>query len=284
MRILSDSDVEVLDTYVQGHLTSMLFHSFINRKHASILIVGEPGVGKTNYAYYSIKTAYLLYLVYKAAGHNMLFAYRLNEEEKRRNLILAIDRLLYKNNYTVCFGRYCDAPDSIDMRLRDYVYVGAEDIENLSRLFDNRGELPEVLMLDDLLLKSTWLADSRLRLVYAFFKKLFAYHRAFARSIVFTAPSVHEYPKEIYSAVKHIKASTGYVEVTYTHYRIKPLRTVTLIEGRKEEYWRNVLDVAWSEKIPRKSIYAMPKWLEDTINERKRLIINELYERIRGKR
>ncbi|MGC8543395.1 MAG: hypothetical protein ACP5NQ_05600, partial [Vulcanisaeta sp.] len=256
----------------RAHLTKLIYEVFTDKRPAvNVVIVGMQGSGKSSYAYYALKTAYLM----KKARSYIL---------RSGSVLSGIEAYVRDHGIELCMHRQCDSPDAIDNELKDFVYVGYDDYERLRDLIlrITGGDSMEVpaLFLDDLLLKDSYFLGGLHRNVYVAFKKLYALHRSVADIMIMTAPSIHYLSKEFKTAAMRIESHRKFDAVEFTHYYLKTIPMIRYVYGKRLEWRRRVLDVAWVDRTPTKSKYGMPMWLEGMINERKRQVLRDAFSKI----
>ena len=264
---------EAFEHYAGLALPMQLYKAFIGRSDLSgFAIVGRAGVGKTNYAYYSIKTAYMLYLCHSRG--------------------ISIDDTKACWDYVtrvhgdICFGRRCEKPDGVDAKLRDFVFVGNEDIDRLTNLLEEvlaKGRKPlPVLFLDDLALKHLYQLGGRYKELYVHLKRIYQYRRAIARTVVVTAPSKDDLVS-VFSDFIFVYGNSNGSESWFIRWAVlKGKVTLKYHFGEFIDTYKTFYDIAWNDVIPRRSIFAMPRWLEDMINERKRAVLLDSIRQLRS--
>jgi len=99
---MDEGSREVLQTYAKLNLPHLVARTLSNNRPFLLAsIVGEQGVGKSTYAYYSVKVGLMAYLC-KPHGINLF------QEPERCAAHL-------EGNYgELCLTRECDKPDELD--------------------------------------------------------------------------------------------------------------------------------------------------------------------------
>ena len=257
---------KVFEYYAGLSFPHQIRNAFFGRTDLSgFAIVGRAGVGKTNYAYYSIKVGYMLSLCH---GHGISFG-----DTK------ACWDYVTKVHGDICFGRNCEEPDEIDEKLKDFVFVGNEDINRLTsvlrKMLDNDEKPLPILFMDDIALKHLYQLGGRYKELYVYLKRIYQYRRAIARTVVVTAPSKDDLVS-VFTDFIFIYGNTDGVRIRFIRWAAKKAKVTLSYEmGQFIETYRTFYDIAWEDVIPRRSIFAMPRWLEDLINRRKRAVIRD---------
>ncbi len=145
---MDENSIEVFAHYLDNSsLASLIFITLIgNRPFVSATIVGQPGIGKTSYAYYALKTAII---------RTLCHSHGINDPEQ------CID-YVEKNYGEICMNRYCDKPDGVDMEYRWMYYTGIEDLKrflsDMRELIEHVSKLKRkpIMFLDDLVSRKAY--------------------------------------------------------------------------------------------------------------------------------
>jgi hypothetical protein len=271
---VDEESKEVLLTYAKLNLPHLVARTLSNaRPFLLVSIVGEQGVGKTTYAYYSVKVGLMAYLC-KPHGVNLF------EEPER------CASHLERNYGELCLTRECGEPDELDKTYGVDIYTGPR---GLKELFDTvgfiagyvkrcvlgelrgteyctemakDGERRKVLFLDDLLARTAYHMGAKYRRAYAALRELIRLARAVGKVVVLTAPAKEYLPPEVPKEGEFIVAKYGYGERRFTR-----MHTATFEDG--SGYLRKRLVVKYADAAPAKAAFGMPKWLEEEITKRK---------------
>jgi len=129
---MDEESKKVLQTYAKLNLPHLVARTLSNaRPFLLVSIVGEQGVGKSTYAYYSVKVGLMAYLC-KPHGINLF------EEPER------CASHLERNYGELCLTRECGKPDELDKTYEIDIYTGPR---GLSALFGAVHRLVEVAMM-----------------------------------------------------------------------------------------------------------------------------------------
>jgi hypothetical protein len=242
-----------------------------SRSFFSAAVVGSPGIGKTSYTYYSLKAALIRALCH---GNHV----NSNPEECIKYI---------ESNYgELCFNRYCAKPDPIDEKYRFVYYTGIDD---LKRFLSDARELlnhPEVLgrrrlilFLDDLVSKSAYQLGGEMRELYTAFKEVFRLIRLASGVVLMTAIHRNYFPDEVLANSEFVVARLGYDEVLFERWTYARFYKHWFGDG----FYFKALKPLWEDKIPRRSIFGLPTWLEKEINERKVHTLKSVLDRVLNK-
>ncbi len=247
----------------------------------NVLVVGRQGTGKSTYAYYSFKVAYLHN---KAYGHIVRARKRIGYSDDVKVEFTGIKEYVNDNNLRVCLHANCDSMDDIDKELHQYMFV---DYEDYPRLYDvlisvvkNR-EPPPFLFLDDMIIKGITTLGGYYRRIYQYMNKLYAFFRAVSRVIIVTAPAKDFVPKTILQSAYRIESYVqSFNTLAYVHYSLMSIPRIIFTGGKAYEYVKKAQKFEWRDEIPKKAIFRMPRWLEVAIDDRKRRILIEDLENL----
>jgi hypothetical protein len=249
-----------------------------NRPFLLVSIVGEQGVGKSTYAYYSVKVGLMAYLC-KPHGINLF------KEPERCAAYL-------EGNYgELCLTRECNKPDELDKIYGVDIYTGpqglrslfyaVEDVVKYAKFCTSGQELVEVgegvgvdcarlakdgerrrvLFLDDLLARTAYHMGAKYRRAYAALRELIRLARVVGKVVVMTAPAKEHLPPEAPKEGEFIVAKYGYDERRFVR-----MQAAAFEDGG---YLRKRLVVKYADAVPAKAAFGMPKWLEEEITKRK---------------
>jgi hypothetical protein len=263
---------EVFSHYYDAKLTNLIYNALIgSRAFFSAAVVGSPGIGKTSYTYYSLKVALVRALCH--GNHiNSDFEECIEYIESRHG--------------ELCFNRYCTKPDAIDEKYRFVYYTGIDD---LKRFLSDARELlshPEilgkrrfVLFLDDLVSKSAYQLGGEMRELYTAFKEVFRLIRLASGVVLMTAIHRNYFPDEVLANSEFVVARLGYDEVLFERWTYARFYKHWFGDG----FYFKALKPLWEDKIPRRSIFGLPTWLEKEINERKVHTLKSVLDRVLNK-
>ncbi len=270
---MDERSKEVLQTYAKLNLPHLVARTLSNaRPFLLVSIVGEQGVGKSTYAYYSVKVGLMAYLC-KPHGINLF------EEPER--CVSHLERIYSE----LCLSRGCEK-DRLDEMYGVDIYTGPRGLRNLFITARNiaayakecaagelrgseycaemakDGERRKVLFLDDLLARTAYHMGKEYRRAYAALRELIRLARAVGKVVVMTAPAKEHLPPE---APKEGEFIVG-------RYGLSERRFVRMHVAHFEDgggYLRKRLVVKYSDAVPAKAAFGMPKWLEEEITKRK---------------
>jgi hypothetical protein len=277
---MDEGSKEVLQTYAKLNLPHLVARTLSNaRPFLLVSIVGEQGVGKSTYAYYSVKVGLMAYLC-KPHGINLF------EEPERCAAHL-------EGNYgEICLTRECGEPDQLDKIYEISIYTGPKGLrglfaaarniamyakfcaagERLVELRDNivmdcavlakDGERRKVLFLDDLLMRTAYHMGQKYRRAYAALRELIRLARVVGKVVVMTAPAREYLPPEVPKEGEFIVGRYGLSERRFVR-----MQAAAFEDG--SGYLRKRLVVKYADAVPAKAVFGMPKWLEEEITKRK---------------
>lgn len=239
------------------------------------VIYGAQGSGKTTYAYYSIKFAHLL----------NEYKHTLSEKTLPDALRVALKK------YDVCIGRDCKM-DQVDEEIRDYLIISENDYIRLLDIVDSvqRSNRPlPWIWIDDIMLNiEDFRAGGWRRALYVAMKTFIQFYRAVARHVVVTTTTPTQLPKLMrQTATSYIQAKRfpNCRDDVETHSCIRYMNYslyLVFVKDKDVGYvQKGIYNISWVDVMPYATgrgtgiSYAMPKWLEEEIDARKRKIIEE---------
>jgi hypothetical protein len=261
---MNEDQLDVYFTYWDLHATNLIYDALSGkRQFISILVLGEPGLGKTSYVYYSLKTAIAKYLCYRHGAP---------DPDSCLNLL--------SSKINVCWGRSCEQ-DDLDKKYEFVYYTGLSDIprfiNDVYAILGGNGDAQRrlrVMLLDDLVSKSLYNYGGELRRLYLAFKDLVRIMRTVSRVVLSTGTAPEYFPVEFLRISKVIIARRGFgstlFERKHTEYFTK------LWFGR--EYQFRALVHEFTDEVPWQKEFGLPTWLEQRIEERKRVTAKAIIE------
>jgi len=271
---MDEESKKVLQTYAKLNLPHLVARTLSNaRPFLLVSIVGEQGVGKSTYAYYSVKVGLMAYLC-RAHGINLF------EEPER------CASHLERNYGELCLTRECGKPDQLDEMYGADIYTGPRGLKNLFyaagfiATYAKRcvvgerrdveycaemakdGERRKALFLDDLLARTAYHMGAKYRRAYAALRELIRLARVVGKVVVMTAPAKEHLPPEAPKEGEFIVAKYGYDERRFVR-----MHAAVFEDG--SGYFRKRLVVKYADAVPAKAAFGMPKWLEEEITKRK---------------
>jgi hypothetical protein len=272
---MDEGSREVLQTYAKLNLPHLVARTLSNnRPFLLVSIVGEQGVGKSTYAYYSVKVGLMAYLC-KPHGINLF------EEPER------CAAHLERNYGEICLTRDCGRPDGLDAAYEVDIYTGPRGLRNLFITAENivtyakrcaaeeqqraatycgelakYGERRKVLFLDDLLARTAYHMGVKYRRAYAALRELIRLARVVGKVVVMTAPAKEHLPPEAPKEGEFIVGHFGLGERRFVRMQAAAFED-------KDGYLRKRLKVKFVDVVPAKAAFGMPKWLEEEITKRK---------------
>jgi len=271
---VDDKSWEVFSYYTDySQLASRLFDALIGVKQfCSVAVVGTPGIGKTSYLYYALKTALI-----HALCHNS-------------HVPGDIDNCIHyiEEHYgELCMYRGCGKPDSIDEKYRFIYYTGVGDLKRFLSDVNELLEHPEVLgrrrfvlFMDDMVSKSSYQLGGEMRELYQAFKEAFRLIRLASGVVLMTAIHKNYFPDEVLSNSEFVVGRLGYEEVLFERWTYARYYKKWFGDG----YYFRALKPLWEDHIPRKGIFGLPEWLEKEINERKIYTLKSVLDRVLEKK
>jgi hypothetical protein len=277
---MDEGSREVLQAYAKLNLPHLVARTLSNnRPFLLAAIVGEQGVGKTTYAYYSVKVGLMAYLC-KPHGINLF------QEPER------CAAHLERNYGELCLTRECGKPDELDKIYGVDIYTGPKGLRNLFTTAQNialyakmcttgeqlvmlhdgfgvncgelakDGERRKVLFLDDLLMRTAYHMGAKYRRAYATLRELLRLARVVGKVVIMTAPAREYLPPEVPKEGEFIVGRYGHGERRFVR-----MQAATFED--KDGYLRKRLKVKFVDAVPAKAAFGMPKWLEEEITRRK---------------
>ena len=268
--MMDEKSYEVFTHYYNNStLSSLIYRALVGtRTFFSAAVVGQPGVGKTSYGYYSLKTALM-----RALCHNS----HINDDAD------ACVKYIESQYGELCMQRDCEKPDAIDEKYRFMYYTGVGD---LKRFLADAKEIvshPEalggrrvVLFLDDLVSKSSYQIGGELRELYMAFKEAFRLIRLASGVVLMTAIHKNYFPDEALANSEFVVGRYGYDEILFerwTYARYKKL-------WYGDKFYFRALKPLWEDHIPKRAAFGLPVWLEKEIDERKIYTLKSVLDRI----
>jgi hypothetical protein len=269
---MDEGSLEVFRHYYEHSTLANLVYEALkgSRSFVSATIVGPPGVGKTSYAYYSLKTAIIRSLCHHAGvGKDVEACIKYVEDHYGE----------------VCMNRYCEKPDRVDQEYRWAYYTGVGDLRrflsDMRELIEHINELKRrpILFLDDMVSRKAYSLGGEMRDLYQAFKEAYRIIRVTSGVVLMTAIHKSYFPEEVMSTSEFINARYGYDEVIYERWVYA--RYMRYWFGDK--YWFKALKPKWVDTVPKRSIYGLPTWLESEVNERKVYTLKAVLDRVLNK-
>ena len=270
---MDEGSLEVFRHYYEHSTLANLVYEALkgSRSFVSATIVGPPGVGKTSYAYYSLKTAIIRSLCHHAGvGKD----------------VEACIKYVEGHYGEVCMNRYCTKPDGVDETYKWAYYTGVGDLErflsDMRELIEHINELKRrpILFLDDMVSRKAYQLGGEMRELYQLFKEAYRVIRATSGVVLMTAIHKSYFPEEAMSTSEFVVASWDYNAITYERWVYA--KYMKFWYGDK--YWFKALKPKWIDTVPRKAIYGLPEWLEKEVNERKLFTLKTLLDRALSKK
>jgi hypothetical protein len=257
--------------YEHSTLASLIYDALIGVKpFVSATIVGQPGVGKTSYAYYSLKTAIISALCHQS----------------RKNDLDQCVNHIEKNYGEICMNRYCKEPDGLDMEYRWMYYTGVGDLKrflnDMSELIEHVGELKRkpVMLLDDLVSRKAYSLGGEMRELYQVFKEAYRVIRVTSGVVIMTAIHKSYFPEEVVASSEFVYAKYGYDEILYERWVYAKYMKYWF----GDKYWFKALKPKWIDRVPQRAIFGLPEWLEKEVNERKIYTLKAVLDRVLNKK
>jgi hypothetical protein len=257
---MDEGSREVLETYAKLNLPHLAARTLSNaRPFLMVSIVGEQGVGKSTYAYYSVKVGLMAYLC-KPHGINLF-----KEPERCASHL--------EGNYgEICLTKECGGPDQLDKTYELDVYTGPRGLDGVfvaAATLARLGQKKKVLFLDDVLARTAYHLGPKYRAAYAALRELIRLARVVGAVVVMTAPTKEYLPPEVPKEGEFIVGHFGLSERRF-------VRMHAANYADRDGYLRKRLVVKYSDAVPAKAAFGMPKWLEEEITKRKRKAIIDI--------
>jgi len=266
---MDEASREVLMTYARLNLPHMVFRTLLGtRPFLAVTIVGQMGVGKSSYAYYSLKTGIMAYLCHPA-GINLF---------KEADRCIAYLESIHGE---LCMSKHCPKPDALDKRYALDIYTGPQGLFNLietaAELAESGSPKRRILFLDDIVARTGYTLGGELRKAYFAFREILRLSRSFSSVVVVTAPTKEFLPPEAIRETEFIVGNYGYNMRRFW-------RMVPFFLKDEEGRVRRGLKFKFSDDVPAKSAFGMPKWLDDEIAKRKRQSVAKIAEMVVGRK
>jgi len=253
---MDEETLRVFKTYADFTSTKLILKVLKGeRPYTSLLILGQPGIGKTSYAYYSLKAARMLSLCHSA---------------KRLELG---DCLSYiESNYgEICMSKHCERPDGIDRKYKWQYYTGLADLRRF--IEDYRALAAEVksggrpgrriFFLDDLVSRKAYAFGGVYRDLYMAFKEMYRIIRLAGGVVVMTGIHRSYFPEEAVATSEVVVGKWGAGEILFQRW------TVGKIKSRFGDWYFKRILKKWEDAVPHRAAFGLPQWLEREINARK---------------
>jgi len=268
---MDEASLRVFKTYADFTSTKLILRALKGeRPYVSLLVLGQPGVGKTSYVYYSLKAARMLSLCHSA---------------KRFELGACLSYI--ESNYgEVCMSKYCARPDKIDEKYRWSYYTGLADLKRF--IEDYRALAVEVkhgvkrpgktiFFLDDLVSRKAYSFGGVYRDLYMAFREVYRIVRLVGGVVLMTGIHKSYFPEEALSTSEVVVGKWGAGEILFQRW------TIGNIKSKYGDWYFRRPQKKWQDTVPHKSIYGLPQWLEREINERKAETALDIVERALAK-
>jgi len=271
--LMDEESWEVFTHYYNAKLTNLIYNALIgSRSFFSAVVVGQQGIGKTSYIYYSLKAALI-----RALCHGD----HVNSDPEE------CIKYIESRHGELCLNRYCSKPDPIDEKYRFVYYTGVGDLKRflsdarkIIEHADSLGKRRLILFLDDLVSKSSYQLGGELRELYMAFKEVYRLIRLASGVVLMTAIHRNYFPDEVLANSEFVVARLGYDEVLFERWTYAKYYKHWYGDG----FYFKALKPLWEDKIPRRSIFGLPTWLEKEINERKVHTLKSVLDRVLGKK
>jgi hypothetical protein len=253
---MDEASFRVFKTYAGFTSTKLILKVLKGeRPYASLLILGQPGIGKTSYAYYSLKAARMLSLCHSA---------------KRLEPGACLSYI--ESNYgPICMSKHCAGPDGIDEKYRWSYYTGLADlgrfIENYRDLAAEvrSGERPgrRVFFLDDLVSRKAYAFGGVYRDLYMAFKEIYRIVRLVGGVVVMTGIHKSYFPEEAAATSEVVVGRWGMDSILFQRW------TIGNIKSKYGDWYFRRPQKKWEDVVPHAAAFGLPRWLEREINARK---------------
>jgi hypothetical protein len=253
---VDEATFRVFKTYAGFTATKLILKVLKGeRPFTSLLILGQPGIGKTSYAYYALKTARILSLCHSG---------------KRLELGGCLSYV--ESNYgEICMSKHCEGPDNIDKKYGWQYYTGLADlgrfIEDYRALAAKvrSGERPSkaVFFLDDLVSRKAYAFGGVYRDLYMAFKEVYRIVRLAGGVVIMTGIHKSYFPEEAVATSEVVVGKWGMGEILFQRW------TAGNIESKYGDWYFRRLMKKWEDAVPHRAAFGLPQWLEKKINARK---------------
>jgi cytidylate kinase len=105
--------------------------------HLNVAIIGPSGFGKTTYAYYALKTAWLLHAALHYCLDHNINREKCSIDNDDNALQMIIDYVVNVHNDNVCAKKYCNEHDAIDRIVQPVYYTGVGGMRELINILRN---------------------------------------------------------------------------------------------------------------------------------------------------
>jgi len=226
------------------------------RPYTSLLILGQPGIGKTSYAYYSLKAARMLSLCHSA---------------KRLELGACLSYI--ESNYgPICMSKHCAGPDGIDRRYKWQYYTGLADLRRFIEDYRalaaevKRGEKRPgraVFFLDDLVSRKAYAFGGVYRDLYMAFKEVYRIVRLVGGVVLMTGIHKSYFPEEAAATSEVVVGKWGMDSILFQRWMVGN------IKSKYGDWYFRRPQKKWEDVVPHMAAFGLPQWLEREINARK---------------
>jgi len=266
---MDEASREVLLTYAKLNLPHMVWRTLLgSRPFLAVTIVGQMGVGKSSYAYYSLKTGIMAYLCHP---------YGINLFKEADRCVARLEGI----HGDLCMSKHCEKPDALDKKYALDIYTGPQGlfslIETAAELAESGTPKRKILFLDDIVTRTGYTLGGELRKAYFAFREILRLSRSFSSVVVVTAPTKEFLPPEAVRETEFIVGNYGYNVRRF--WRMVPF----FLKGENGQLRRG-LKFKFSDDVPAKSSFGMPKWLDDEIARRKRQSVAKVAELVIGRK
>jgi hypothetical protein len=253
---MDEASFRVFKTYAGFTSTKLILKVLKGeRPYASLLILGQPGIGKTSYAYYSLKAARMLSLCHSA---------------KRLEPGACLSYI--ESNYgPICMSKYCAKPDKIDEKYRWSYYTGLADLGRF--IEDYRALAAEVrsggrpgrrvFFLDDLVSRKAYAFGGTYRDLYMAFKEVYRIVRLAGGVVLMTGIHRSYFPEEAVATSEVVVGRWGMDTILFQRW------TIGNIKSKYGDWYFRRPQKKWEDAVPHAAAFGLPQWLEREINARK---------------
>jgi hypothetical protein len=253
---MDEASFRVFKTYADFTSTKLILRVLRSeRPYVSLLVLGQPGIGKTSYIYYSFKAARMLSLCR-------------NSQKFELGACLSF---LESNYGEVCLSRNCTKPDALDEKYMWSYYTGLADLKRFIEDYRalaaevRRGERPgkRVFFLDDLVSRKAYAFGGVYRDLYMAFKEVYRIIRLAGGVVLMTGIHKSYFPEEAVATSEVVIGRWGMGEILFQRW------TIGNIKSKFGDWYFRRPQKKWEDVVPRRGIYGLPQWLEREINARK---------------